>query len=428
MKQLFRSPVFLVALTVFIDFTGFGLVIPLLPFYAEKLGANAVEVGLLLTLYAVAQFMFTPALGALSDRYGRRPIILASLIVEALSLVLTALAGSLGLLLFARFLGGLGASNIGSAQAVVADVTPPDKRARGMGAIGAAIGLGFVVGPALGGVLARAGVAVPFWLAAALAVLNAALVFVLLPETRRHHAQSSSGRPVGADTRPGIAVLFGGWQRAATSPLIERLIVVNLCYMLAFTAMEAVLPLFTQHFFGWRAEQNGYLFTYVGVLVVVVQGGLVGRLARRIGERTLLLGGLLALAAGLALLAFGSSLAVLLVAVGIVSIGDGAVAPSVSALLSMASPPERQGEVLGISQGVGGLGRVLGPLVAGALFSGIGPGAPFLFGSALGSAALVLACIHAIPQRALAQESWNSTLATDVPAERKGRELSGSRR
>src|SRR5216683_4556426 len=149
MNQTRRSPVYLMALTIFIDFAGFGIVLPLLPFWAERLGAGAVGVGLILTIYALAQFIFTPVLGALSDRFGRRPIILASLLIEALSLALSALASSLPLFFIARFIGGLGASNIGSAQAVVADVTPIEGRARGMALIGEAISLGFVVPPAL---------------------------------------------------------------------------------------------------------------------------------------------------------------------------------------------------------------------------------------------------------------------------------------
>src|SRR6266700_4625262 len=184
MNKMLRSPLFLMALTIFIDFTGFGLVIPLLPFWAEHLGANAVGVGLILTIYALAQFIFPPILGSLSDRYGRRPVIIASLLVEALSLAFTALASTLPLLFIARFISGIGSSNIGSAQAVVSDVTPAEGRARGMGLIGAAIGLGFVVGPALGGVLAPLGTAVPFWAAMLVALANALLVLRFLPETR----------------------------------------------------------------------------------------------------------------------------------------------------------------------------------------------------------------------------------------------------
>src|SRR5437588_12194873 len=190
MNRTGRSPVYFMALTIFIDFAGFGIVLPLLPFWAERLGTGPVGVGLVLTIYALAQFIFTPVLGALSDRFGRRPIILASLLIEALSLALSALASSLPLFFIARFIGGLGASNIGSAQAVVADVTPVEGRARGMGLIGAAIGLGFVAGPALGGVLTPLGPAVPFWVAMSVALANALLVLRFLPETRYARTES----------------------------------------------------------------------------------------------------------------------------------------------------------------------------------------------------------------------------------------------
>ena len=211
-----RSPLFLMGLTVFIDITGFGLVLPLLPFWAQRLGADAFVIGLITTAYALAQFLFTPLLGALSDRYGRRPVILVSLLVEAAAFAMTALAGTLPMLLVARFVGGMGASNIGSAQAVVADVTPPEQRARGMGVIGAAIGLGFVVGPALGGLLATLGAATPFWVAMGVALLNALLVWRFLPETRVAHRSV-----VTAQRRAGLRRLAAGVERAgggATHP------------------------------------------------------------------------------------------------------------------------------------------------------------------------------------------------------------------
>src|SRR5258706_3849341 len=389
MNRTKRSPVYLMALTIFIDFMGFGVVLPLLPFWAERLGAGAVGVGLILTIYALAQFIFTPVLGTLSDRYGRRPVILASLVIEALSLALSALAGSLAILLVARFISGLGASNIGSAQAVVADVTPVERRARGMGLIGAAIGLGFVIGPALGGLLAPLGPAVPFWVAMLVALANALLVLRFLPETRRRETACSTV----PFTNRGMGGVLAGWRWVLRNPAVARLVVINLLFTGAFTAMEAVFPLFTQHSFGWKAIQNGYIFTYAGIVIVLMQGGLVGRLVKRWGERSLLIAGLGMLAAGLALLSWSTNLALLLVALGIVSIGDGAVTPVVSALLSFASPPTRQGETLGLSQGVAGLGRIIGPLAAGSAFAIGGPGAPFFLGSALG----VLAALIALP-------------------------------
>ncbi len=181
MNRTKRSPLFLMALTIFIDFAGFGIVLPLLPFWAERLGAGPVGVGLVLTTYALAQFLFTPLLGTLSDRYGRRPVILSSLVMQALAFALSALAGSLPILLVAHFIGGLGASNIGSAQAVVSDVTPMEKRAQGMGLIGAAIGLGRVIGSlAAGSTFAIGGASAPFLLGSVLVVLAALIALPAL--------------------------------------------------------------------------------------------------------------------------------------------------------------------------------------------------------------------------------------------------------
>jgi MFS family permease len=371
------------ALTVFIDFTGFSLVIPLLPFWAERLGAGALVIGLLSASFAMAQFLFTPLLGALSDRLGRKPIILLSLLLEGFAFGLTALAGSLPLLFVARFLGGLGASNLGSAQALVADSTPREGRARAMGIIGAAIGLGFVVGPALGGLLAPLGLAIPFWVSMGVALLNALLVWAFLPETRTGRAERA---PAFSISR----VMFGGWSKAFRNAAVARLVLINLLYTVAFTGMETVFALFTQHTFGWTAMQNGLLFTYIGVIVVVMQGGLVGLLVKWMGEQRLLLVGLLLLAGGLVLVPVSTNPALLLITLGILSVGDGAVTPIVSTLLSFVSPPNAQGETLGFAQGIAGLGRILGPLAAGSLFT-LGVNLPFLLGGLLAIAGVVLA-------------------------------------
>lgn len=395
MEKMLRSPLFLMALTIFIDFTGFGLVIPLLPFWAERLGANPFGVGLILTSYALAQFLFTPVLGALSDRYGRKRIILISLLIEVVSFALTGLASSLPMLLLARVIGGIGASNIGSAQAVVSDVTPPEKRAAGMGAIGAAIGMGFVVGPALGGLFSPHGELTPFWIAMGLALVNALLVLLLLPETRKSQGSEAA-------KREGIGMLFASWGKVARHPAIVSLVLVNLLYTLAFTGMEAVFPLLTQKNFGWTATQNGYIFTYVGFIIVLMQGGLVRQLVKRWGERNLMLFGLVLLGLGLLLLIWSTNLAFLLIAVGILSVGDGAVTPTSSAVLSLITPTGEQGEILGFSQGVGGLGRAIGPLIAGALFS-LGPGAPFLAGGAFS----ILAILVTLPVMTKIQQSIN---------------------
>lgn len=390
MSKMFRSPLFLMAFTIFIDFTGFGLVIPLLPFWAQHLGANAVGVGLILTIYALAQFIFTPILGSLSDRYGRRPVIITSLVIEAIAFALSALANTLPLLFVARFIGGVGGSNIGSAQAVVSDVTPPAGRARGMGLIGAAIGMGFVVGPAIGGILAPLGPAIPFWVAAIVAIVNILLVALFLPETRKR------GVATAETHKAGFSVLLAGWKQALRYPVVARLAIINLLFNVAFTAMEAIYPLFSQHVFGWTAMQNGYIFTYVGIIVVIMQGGLVGKLVKRFGERNLLIAGLFMLAIGLGLLPWSTQLGLMLVALGILSAGDGAVTPTISTLLSFASSEHTQGETLGFAQGLAGLGRIVGPLIAGSFYAFAGPGSPFLMSAGLVIVALLIA-LSALP-------------------------------
>lgn len=386
MEQKRRSALVLMALTILIDFTGFGLIIPLLPFWAEHLGANPLGVGAIVTIYALAQFIFTPVLGRLSDRYGRRPVILISLGIETLSLVLTALAGSLPLLLLARFIGGLGASNIGSAQAVVTDVTPAKDRARGMGLIGASIGIGFVIGPALSGALAPLGATLPFWTAAGVALLNTLLVFCFLPETHpKHGVQRGETLPTISQPRRinRLSILWTGWQRGLRTPIVIRLILVNLLFTIAFTSMETIFPLFSQQKFGWGSTQNAYVFTYIGIIVIIMQGGLVGRLVKRWDEQKVMFAGLILLACGLVVLAFSYQLALMLVSLGLLSIGDGAISPTISTLLSFASPIEAQGELLGLSQGIAGLGRVLGPMIAGSLDTLSNPGIPLLIGGIL---------------------------------------------
>ncbi len=375
-----RATLALIASTLFLDFVGLTLVIPLLPFWAEALGAGPVAIGALATSYALAQLAFTPVLGAISDRRGRKQVIFASLLLSAVSFGLTALATSLPALFLARLVGGLGASDVGAAQAVAADVTSPAGRARAMGVVGAAIGLGHVVGPAAGGLLAGLGPAVPFWGAAVLALVNAALVKVMLPETRRRDALVANSATAKLPV----------WGRLLTRVAIRRLAAVSLLFTTGTMAMETVFALFSQRSFGWGVTENGLSFAALGGVVALVQLGLVGRLAERFGERRLLLAGLALLGGGLALIPLGAGLGPLFAALGVVAIGIGLVSPSVPTLLSFAAPAEMQGTVLGLAQGVTGAGRLLGPLAAGGLFA-LDPGLPFLAGGVLCVAGLLLA-------------------------------------
>jgi DHA1 family tetracycline resistance protein-like MFS transporter len=365
----------LMALTVLIDMAGFALALPMLPFWAQHFGADAFAIGMMMAAYSVAQLIFTPLVGLLSDRFGRRSTIIGALIVEAIGLVGTALAWSVPTLIVARFVGGIGGSSIGSAQAVVADVTGPEDRARGMGFIGAAIGIGFVIGPAAGALLSLVGPAVPFWGAAVVVALDMVLVLLILPETN----------PVGGRARQGTGAL--GPLRL---PNVSRLIAVTLLFTTAFAGMETVLPLFTQSALSWGAPENGAAFAIVGLVMVIIQGGLIGRVVRRFGERRPLLAGLLFVAAGLALLPLGATLVVIVIGAGLTTVGIALVYPTSSSLLSYAAPPDGAGVTLGLARSAGGLARVIGPALAGVLYTGLAAPAPFLASAAITAVAVLL--------------------------------------
>ena len=374
----------LMAVTVFVDFLSFGLVLPLLAFRAQRLGASPVLVTATLSVQALAQAVCTPLAGRLSDRHGRRPVIAGALLVEAAAFAATALAGSVPALLAARCLAGLGTSSVGSAQAVVADVTGPEDRARGMGVVGAAVGIGFVVGPALGGLLATMGPDVPFWAGAGLAAGAALLVWLLLPETLA---------PGHAGAGPWWSILqtvSGVTGRSAAA----RLIWLTSITTLAFAAMEAIYPLATQRVLGWGATANGYAFAYLGLLMAAAQ---VARPRRAAGTGALRLG-LAGLAASLLLLAAASAgLPVMVAALTLLGVSLGVVTPAVAALLTAVAPAGRHGETLGAARGAEALSRAAGPLAAGVLYGLAGPPLPFLAGGVLVAGGLFLLTGRSVP-------------------------------
>jgi DHA1 family tetracycline resistance protein-like MFS transporter len=384
-----RSALILVTLTVLIDFIGFGLIYPIFPFWAEHIGANAFVIGLFIAVHALAQCMFMPILGMLSDRYGRRSIIIATLLIETLSLILTVLARNLPLLILARFIAGAGASRIGSAQTVVTDVTPPQQRTQGMGLLGAAFGMGMIIGPPLGGLLASIRITLPFWVAAGVLLINALLVTLFLPETRK--IAPAQAQTLTTHTRWHI--LPTGWRKMYRSPAITRLMAVDLLFALAFATIISVFALFTEHHFGWKAKQVGYTFTYLGIISVIMQGGLIGWLAKRLGEQKLLLLGLCCLAGGLLALSLSRSVAFMLLALGVLHVGEGVARPSITALFSFASPADMEGETLGIAQGVGSLGNMIGPMLAGSCYLLAGSRIPFMTGGAF----VVVAALLLLP-------------------------------
>jgi len=354
------SPLTIIFVTVFIDLLGFGIIIPLLPFYAESFGATAFMVGLLSTSYSLMQFAFSPLWGRWSDRIGRRPIILVGLAGSCLSYVALALADSLALVFAARILGGIAGANIPTAQAYIADVTAPENRAKGMGLIGAAFGLGFIFGPAIGGVLSHFGPATPMWAAAALCAVNLVAAWFLLPESR-----TAGLRRVAMGRIEALRHAFHD----------RRLILLLALYFIvtaAFSGFETTFALFAERRFAYTVATIGYLFAFIGATLALVQGVLVGRVVKRVGEARLIPVAIAVIGVGIGLVPLAWSVPTLLVALATLAVGMGFNGPSLSAMVSRLTHVDDQGGMLGLASSPASLGRVVGPAWGGYLFDEFG--------------------------------------------------------
>lgn len=370
------KPMQVLFFTVFLDLLGFGIIIPLLPFVAQSTGANTIQITLIMASYSLMQFIMAPVWGRLSDRIGRRPVLLMSIGGSIVALLVFSLSTSYSMLLLARIVHGAMNANVAVAQAAVSDITTPQTRAKGMGMFGAAFGLGFVFGPALGGVLGANGLRTAALAAAALAVLNLVCALILLPETRPPAERGTRG---AKEWRFVDTQLWRSPQRAR----LRGLFAMGFLVTTGFAAMESVFSLWSQRAYGWGALENGLTFTYLGVLIVVVQGGLIGPLRKRSSERSLALAGVTCLAIGLLLLPFALDLALLVAVTSIVAVSNGVLQPNVSALVTREVDPSETGRALGSFQSANALARIVGPLIAGVTFSIIAPGAPFFFGAVL---------------------------------------------
>jgi MFS transporter, DHA1 family, tetracycline resistance protein len=369
---------------VVIDLIGFGLVIPLLPFFGEHFSASPLVVTSLMSTYSLFQLFAAPLWGRLSDRHGRRPILLVSLAGGVAGYLWLGLADALWMLFASRALQGICAGNIAAAQAYVADVTTPENRAKGMGMIGAAFGIGFIIGPALGGALAGTNptspdVGGPAFFAAALSALAFCATLILLKESLSPVSRGVKRR----NRRDAVA-------RALRRPMLRRLLMIFLVVGFSFAALETTFALWALRQFGWGAAQVGYVLAYIGICSAIVQGGLIGRLSRRFGEERLLAVGIASLGVGFVLIPFCMNIAALVVATGLLAFGMGLTQPSINSLISRRAASGEQGEVMGVVQSFGSLARILGPAFAGVLFSVIGPGAPYIAGALLMAGVLVL--------------------------------------
>ena len=362
-----RSPLIVIFTTVFIDLIGFGIVIPVLPFYAEGTIFNATPrtVGLLFASYSIMQLIFSPVLGGLSDKHGRRPVLLLSIVGTGIGFLVLGFARTLFMLFVGRILDGITGGNISTAQAYIADVTTTENRAKGMGLIGAAFGLGFIFGPALGGILSQWGIHVPFVFAAALCFANAVLLYFTLPETVTPDHPAKNRAAGGRSVRHVL--------NSFKQPRLAFVLIIYFLFIVAFSIMTTSFSLYTMFRFGYDATHTGYLFAYVGLIAVIIQGGLIGRLVKRFGELPLVIFGALCFAISLFAVPFvgpaAGGLAALLVGGGVFSMGNSLATPALTSLASKSVGAAEQGIVLGVTQSVASLARAVGPFLAAVLIN-----------------------------------------------------------
>lgn len=408
--MLKRTGLTVLAATVLVDMIGFGIVLPLLPFYAEELGATPLEVTLIIASFSAMQLLAAPVWGRISDRHGRRPLILAGLFASAISYLIFALADTLAVLLLSRIAAGAAGGTISVAQAYVADSTEGNERTHGLGLIGAASGLGIMLGPAIGGFFSRFGLGAPGFVAAALCAVNGLAAFMYLPESR--HFRERSTRETGMR---GETASLRGWVTALTRFPLWLLFAVYFLGISSFAAMTSVLALYLERAFEMGASEMGLIFTTAGAVTVVVRGAAVGRLVRRVGEAATVRGGAVILAVGISAIPLIPNRWWLALLVPMWAVATGIMFPSLASLISQATDRYSQGSVLGGSQLFGGLGRVLGPVWAGLLFQQVSIASPFALAGILVGIAAVLATRIPSPREldedANPGSGWSGTVA-----------------
>jgi len=358
---------------IFLMIAGFGLVIPLLPFFAQAFDAPAWQVTLLFSAFSFGQFLGEPFWGRLSDRIGRKPVLIITITAVGLSYAALAFAPNMAVAFVIRFANGLFAGNISTLQGAMADITPPEKRASRMGIMGAAFSAGFMTGPAIGGLLAQPsrgalGFQLPLLVAAAFALASALAVVAFVRESR---PDASRQRTKPAPIREVMA-----------HPVISRIVVISFIVVVGFAGIEATYGLWTEARFGWGPREIGFAFMAIGLLGAICQGLLSGYLARRYGETLTLIGGLVFMGTGLTTQWLSMHWTVAMIGFALVCLGQSICFPNLTALISRAAPADRQGEMLGLNMGGMALARIGGPMLAGQLF-GWAVGAPFAFAALL---------------------------------------------
>jgi MFS transporter, DHA1 family, multidrug resistance protein len=378
-------------LVMFLVMIGFGIIIPVLPFYAEEIGANPTQLGLLMAVYSLMQLIFAPFWGRLSDRIGRKPIMLMGIAGLALSFFMQAMATELWMLFAARIIGGiLSSANMPTAMAYVADITTPENRGKGMGIIGAATGLGFVFGPAIGGIFSKTSMNLPFYIAGFSSLITLILVFFLLKESIQKRAENTP-----SEKKLSLWAAFSG--AASVLYLLQLLI------SLSLSGLEATFAYFAAEKAGLNAVSLGYIFMIMGFASAIVQGGLVGKLTKKYGEGKVIQGGIIVSAIGFALILLVDSFTTAAIFLTLFGIGNGVIRPSVSSLLTKTST-SGHGSATGLLSSFDSLGRIIGPPLGGWLFS-LAIGLPYVSGAIISVLAFILYQVYRSQSKAAVVET-----------------------
>jgi MFS transporter, DHA1 family, tetracycline resistance protein len=385
-----KASLFVLFLTVFVDLIGFGMVIPFLSFYAREYGASGTMVGGVVGIYSIMQFFFAPVWGRLSDRVGRRPVLLISLTASFTGYLLFAFTRSLTVLFASRVIAGIGGANIGTAQAYIADSTTPENRAKGMGLIGAAFGLGFILGPPMSGILSAVGIShglpgnlIPGLVAAGLSFTAFLIALSVLAESK----------PPGLVPRSGIPPQFDPrlWREIANNRLLSSLLAGLFLTLLAVAGMEISVTLYGRERFNFSQLDMAYMFLFIGVIVATIQGGLLGRVVKRLGEKGVIVLGAASFTLGFLLVPSIDRVPLLYVAGFFIGVGQGLCYPALTSLVSKVAPEAERGSMLGLATSVGSLARFFGPLLAGFLYDFAQAAGAFYGGALLMIGALLIA-------------------------------------
>ena len=375
------SPINVIMLTVLIDMTGFGMIIPLIPFYAQRFASGASGIGILLASFSVMQLIFSPLLGKISDTRGRKPVLLFSILTSIGSFFLFTYANSYLMLLLSRIVAGL-ATEGAVAQAYIADITTKENRSIGIGKVGAAIGVGFILGPVIGGLLSPYGIKAPGAAALILSIINLLFVIVFLPEPERLKSKESSS----------FIESIKGLLDAVKEPITGQVYIIYFVITLAFAAIPVIVPLLTIAYFGFTAVEMSYVFIFIGLIQVTLQGFGIKRLVAKLGEEKLIILGPLLLAIGIVLTPILASIPGFGFSTLLVAVGVGITNTAVPGFISLMTPPEKQGSTLGVTQSIGSIARIFGPVIGGYVTELYGVQSSFYFSGAFLVIPFIIGC------------------------------------